>query len=296
MPNIIDEILLRPKPLDIASWWKKQPPNNFADSLDVEETAYLEYFTSTEVDPVFRIGRGIANVGSLTVEEKERAKKYFGETPDSLFKFVQYENRRRIVAHYVLLHPATIAYELQLYRITRDVVPPLFIGERVYELFTGEEAFTGEKVSRLHAAVDILIVIVLGRVLRAARPSVSVRPPVRSLTDPIYDMPPEGGGMNINGRWYTEHALERMAPDTPQIRAELRTRAINRLNRLGIKEGSGAWDQCLEKALSKSKIDPRGVPPSVVEAEITKPGSTNVKVITAKRGQIVVTVIPKKLK
>jgi hypothetical protein len=42
-----------------------------------------------------------------------------------------------------------------------------------------------------------------------------------------------------------------------------------------------------------SKIDPRGVPPSVVEAEIANPGSTNVKVIYIKRLQRVVTVIPK---
>ncbi len=41
------------------------------------------------------------------------------------------------------------------------------------------------------------------------------------------------------------------------------------------------------------KIDPRGVPPSVVEAEIAKPGSTGVKAIKAKGGQVVVTVIPR---
>ena len=41
------------------------------------------------------------------------------------------------------------------------------------------------------------------------------------------------------------------------------------------------------------KIDPRGVPPSVVEAEIANPGSTNVKVIYIKRLLRVVTVIPK---
>jgi hypothetical protein len=40
------------------------------------------------------------------------------------------------------------------------------------------------------------------------------------------------------------------------------------------------------------KVDPRGVPPSVVEAEIMT-GSTHVRVITAKRGSVVVTVIPK---
>ncbi len=97
--------------------------------------------------------------------------------------------------------------------------------------------------------------------------------------------------MDINGNWYTEHALERMAPDTPQVRAELRVRAINRLERLGIKQGSKAFDKCLARAMTK--IDPRGVPPSVVEAEIASPGSTNVTVIYIKRLLRVVTVIPK---
>jgi hypothetical protein len=82
-----------------------------------------------------------------------------------------------------------------------------------------------------------------------------------------------------------------MAPDTPQVRAELRLRAISRLERLGITQGSKAFDKCLARAMTK--IDPRGVPPSVVEAEIASPGSTNVTVIYIKRLQRVVTVIPK---
>jgi hypothetical protein len=142
------------------------------------------------------------------------------------------------------------------------------------------------------AGVDLLLPLVVGRVLRLVRPQPAAGPPARPLTDPIWDLPSEGGGMSINGRWYTEHALERMAPDTPAIRAELRTRAAARLERLGIKQGSPAWDKCMERALQK--IDPRGVSPSVVEAEVSRPGSTNVRVITAKRGQVVITVVPRK--
>jgi hypothetical protein len=65
-----------------------------------------------------------------------------------------------------------------------------------------------------------------------------------------------------------------------------------RLQRLGIDPGNPAYDRVLARALQKG-IDPRGIPPSVVEAEITRPGSTNVKVITAKGGRIVVTVMPR---
>lgn len=278
--------------MTVANWWGKQSPLAMCAPLEEDETNYLDVFTSSDVDKELRIGRGIATVGNLSAEDDARVRKHFGDSPDARLKFVNYENRRRIVAHYTIVHPATIAYMMQLYRFTRDTIPIFFIAERVYEVFSGEEAFTGDEASRVRATVDLLLVVVASRALRAARPAASVPPPVRALTDPIWDLPAEGGGMKINNRWYTEHALERMAPDTPEIRAALKTRAIKRLERLGITDGSPAYDKCIARALKKVN-DPRGVPPSVVEAEIARPGSTNVRVITAKSGQVVVTVIPR---
>jgi hypothetical protein len=99
--------------------------------------------------------------------------------------------------------------------------------------------------------------------------------------------------MSINGRWYTEHALERMAPDTPELRQEIIARIAARLRRLGISEGSAAWDACLARGIAKG-LDPRGVPPSVVEAEILRPGSTPVRVVAAKNKTVVITVIPRR--
>jgi hypothetical protein len=62
---------------------------------------------------------------------------------------------------------------------------------------------------------------------------------------------PEGGGY-INGRWYSQHALERMAPDTPLTRAILQERARNSPKITSDKE-------------YLAYVDPRGVPPMVVE-------------------------------
>lgn len=87
----------------------------------------------------------------------------------------------------------------------------------------------------------------------------------------------------------TEHSLERMAPDTPQVRAELEARALARAERAGVKPGTkdfGDW-------WAKNGPDPRGVLPSVVEAEIRNPGSTGVKVITNSKGDVV-SVIPRR--
>ena len=83
MSNLIEEILQRPKPGDTADWWGKQDPKNWAGVLDEEETGYLELFTSSEVPPTMRIGRGIADAGRLTDEEKERARKVFGDDPSA---------------------------------------------------------------------------------------------------------------------------------------------------------------------------------------------------------------------
>lgn len=100
------------------------------------------------------------------------------------------------------------------------------------------------------------------------------------------------GGKSINGRWYSEHSLERMAPDTPQVRAELEARAIQK----GLQPGTKAFN---------SYVDPRGIPSSVVEDAIQNvtrtAGNTtgtwvyesgDVRVITNNNGGVV-TVIPK---
>ena len=100
-------------------------------------------------------------------------------------------------------------------------------------------------------------------------------------------LPKEGGGAFINGRWYVEHALERMAPRTPQVMAELESRFLIRAKVVSQKLHPKEFRKwCLENA-----PNPRGVPPSVVEAEIAQPGSTGVRVIINKNGHVI-TVIP----
>lgn len=108
--------------------------------------------------------------------------------------------------------------------------------------------------------------------------------------DAVWDM--TKGGKTINGRWYSEHSLERMAPDTPQVRAELEARALDK----GLQRGTEAFNKY---------VDPRGIPPSVVEDAIQNGTRTagktagtwvyeggDVRVIVNNSGGVV-TVIPK---
>ena len=102
---------------------------------------------------------------------------------------------------------------------------------------------------------------------------------------------PYQGGAVIRGRYYTEHALARMAPDTIETRAILESRAIKKVQELDLPLTS--WEEVENWILTENgksfSIDPRGIPPSVVEAEIVKPGSTgaNIQVILNENGDVV---------
>jgi RHS repeat-associated protein len=288
------------KPGDVADFWANEArPNrkDWAHPLSELEQGYIQAFRDPSVPAAIRM-RSPVDPSNLTSEERAAAERLFGSGAGDAEQYANYENRRRILAHYVYTHPATVRLQLGIYRLFRDVNPIHFALERGWQIGSGREMFTEQEVSRLGAAFEftasLAIVYGVNKGLTAVRPQPQFEVPSgpqRPLTDPIYDLPPEGGGMRINGRWYSEHALERMAPDTPQVRAEIASRTRARLERIGIGSSHPAYNRVLTRAMQK--VDPRGVPPSVVEAEIARPGSTSVRVITARRGQVVVTVIPR---
>ncbi|WGG44162.1 cell wall-binding repeat-containing protein [Rossellomorea sp. DA94] len=80
----------------------------------------------------------------------------------------------------------------------------------------------------------------------------------KTPTDIGWNMP-RGGG-TINGRRYSEHALERMAPNTAEVRAELHTRAVQNAIKKGYTPGTLNYNDSI-----KRYIDPRGVTPEIVE-------------------------------
>ncbi|EAC6301932.1 hypothetical protein EBB10_11790, partial [Listeria monocytogenes] len=107
-------------------------------------------------------------------------------------------------------------------------------------------------------------------------------------------------GANINGRYYSGHALERMAPDTPVVRAALNTRAQEIAKNKGLVPGTKDYYDFV-----KNYIQPRNIPPSVVEDAISNgvktPGNqintwkyeTNDVIVIKNNSGDVITVIPK---
>lgn len=71
------------------------------------------------------------------------------------------------------------------------------------------------------------------------------------------------GGAIIGGRYYTGHALERMAPNTPQVRAELNTRAFEQADTRGLMLGTREYSDFVNR-----QVDPRGIPPMAVDSTI----------------------------
>jgi len=69
--------------------------------------------------------------------------------------------------------------------------------------------------------------------------------------------------------------------------AELEVRALNR----AAKEGCLPQTKEFGKWMEKHHPDPRNIPPSVIEAEIARPGSTSVRVELNQKGDVV-TVMP----
>lgn len=100
---------------------------------------------------------------------------------------------------------------------------------------------------------------------------------------------PKRGGAIIGDRYYTEHALARMAPDkNPYVKAILEDRMVARARSEGIEPGTKEFGDWLMKGEGKPfRIDTRNIPPSVVEAEIQNPGTTGISVTLNKHGSVV---------
>ena len=102
---------------------------------------------------------------------------------------------------------------------------------------------------------------------------------------------PYQGGAVIGDRYYTEHALARMAPKNCfQSKAILEARAIKKSQELG--HAFTTWEEVEQWMLTNEgksfSVDPRGIPPSVVEAEIANPGSVGeIQVILNEKGDVV---------
>ncbi|HEX8706172.1 MAG TPA: hypothetical protein VF815_45480 [Myxococcaceae bacterium] len=175
--DVIQQILLLRKPGNVLSWWASGPGGediqHWTHPLSEWERQYAEAMSAATVPEPIRMWP-LVTPQRLTLEQTEAMERLLGTGAAAAQGYAHWENRRRIVKHYVLTHPTTIQLSLGLYELSRDSNPLHFALERGWQMGSGQELFTGREVSRLGAAQEFFTVlaagVAAGKLMTATRP------------------------------------------------------------------------------------------------------------------------------
>lgn len=187
-----------------------------------------------------------------------------------------------------------------------DFLPIIANIKGLNDSYTGTDLITRKDVSSLDRTISGLSILGGGMVkaVSTTGKTLNTASKLGSKMDTKYAQTiawsmPKGGAV-INGRKYTEHALERMTPNTAEVRAELTTRAHQK----AAEEGYKVDDENYGKFI-KRYVDPRGITPTVIEDVIKNtpaipgknPGTFDhiaekIKVVVNSNGDVI-TVIPR---
>ncbi|WP_179877681.1 hypothetical protein [Bacillus pseudomycoides] len=153
------------------------------------------------------------NIGNIDLSNSLRD---FGVSPGKINEYIADQNNTN-----------------KIMNTTLDIVPILNVPKEAIQMYQGKEMGTDRKYDPSDYAMGVLSVAtggtvktigkVVGTVADLAKKAKNLEKATQGTSGIGWSMP-RGGGV-INGRKYSEHALERMAPDTVEIRAELNTRA-----------------------------------------------------------------------
>ncbi|WP_224371880.1 hypothetical protein [Hyalangium versicolor] len=174
--DVIQQILLLRKPRDVALWWTSGPGEDiqhWTHPLSRWERQYAEALSEETVPEPLRMWP-LVTPERLTPEQTEDMERRLGTGAASAEGYAHWENRRRIVKHYVWTHPATLQLSLGLYGLARDSNPLHFALERGWQMGSGQEMFTEQEMSRLGAAQEFFTALAVGvasgKLLTATRP------------------------------------------------------------------------------------------------------------------------------
>ncbi|MBN1210903.1 MAG: hypothetical protein JXB05_39005 [Myxococcaceae bacterium] len=162
--DVVQQLVRLGKPGDVAAWWASEPrahPDQWLHPLSHWEREYLHAMVSPTVPAPLRM-RPPVEPGRLTPQQAREAEQLVGGGAGATQRYACFANRRRIVAHYVWTHPATLRLHLSLYGLARDSNPLHFALERGWQVGRGKEMFTGQEVSRLGAAAEFFAALAVG--------------------------------------------------------------------------------------------------------------------------------------
>ncbi len=174
--DVIQQILLLQKPGYVQAWWDSGPWDeleHWSHPLSQWERKYAEAMSAATVPEAIRMWP-LVTAERLTPEQTEEMERRLGPGAAAAQGYAHWENRRRIVKHYFLTHPATLQGLLGGYALARDVSPLHFALERGWQMGSGQEMFTLREVSKLGAAQEFFLVlatgVAAGKLMTATRP------------------------------------------------------------------------------------------------------------------------------
>ncbi|KFE63559.1 hypothetical protein [Hyalangium minutum] len=175
--DVIQQILLLRKPGYVLSWWASGPGGQamlqWTHPLSQWERKYIETMSAETVPAPIRMWPRVTLEG-LTPEQTEDMERRLGAGMAAAEGYAHWENRRRIVKHYVMTHPTTLRLLLTGYEVARDSNPLHFALERGWQMASGQEMFTGQEVSQLGAAQEfftaLAVGVATGKLMTATRP------------------------------------------------------------------------------------------------------------------------------
>jgi hypothetical protein len=182
--DVIQQILLLRKPGHVALWWDSGPWDDLAHwshPLSEWELKYAEAMSAGTVPEAIRMWPRVTPQ-RLTPEQLADMERRLGRGAAAEEGYAHWANRRRIVKHYYLTHPATLQALLGGYELARDSNPLHFALERGWQMGSGQEMFTLREVSGLGAAGEFFLVlatgVATGKLMTATRPVPGWRAPV----------------------------------------------------------------------------------------------------------------------
>ncbi len=187
--DVIQQILLLRSPGAVQAWWDSGPWEDLAHwshPLSEWERKYAEAMSEATVPEAIRMWP-LVTAERLTPEQREDMEQRLGTGAGAAQGYAHWANRRRIVKHYFMTHPATLQALLGGYVLARDVSPLHFALERGWQMGSGQEMFTLRKVSKLGAAQEFFLVlatgVATGKLMTATRPVPGWRAP--ELVEPV---------------------------------------------------------------------------------------------------------------
>lgn len=174
--DVIQQILLLQKPGAVLSWWVAGPSgeelHQWTHPLSEWEQKYIAAMSAETVPEAIRMPPPVT-LESLTPKRRQALEQLLGPSATAE-EYAHWENRQRIVRHYVFTHPHTLGYQLLLYGASRDANPLHFALERGWQMGSGQEMFTAQPVSQLGAAQEFFTAlaagVAVGKLMTATRP------------------------------------------------------------------------------------------------------------------------------